>query len=154
MRTRYRVTLEKAEREQLIVLTTTGKASARKIIHARALLLCDVGPHAEGKVWRVVDVAAALGVSERTIEHIKERFVEEGLDAALVRRPNLTPRESIFDGRFEAELIALACSPAPEGRVRWTIRLLAQTVVALQIVPHASPMLIHKTLKKTSYVLT
>ena len=118
MRIRYRVTLEKAEREQLIVLTTTGKTSAR------------------------------------TIEHIKERFVEEGLDAALVRRPNLTPRESIFDGRFEAELIALACSPAPEGRVRWTIRLLAQTVVALQIVPHASPMLIHKTLKKTNYVLT
>jgi len=80
--------------------------------------------------------------------------VEEGLDAALERRPNLKPRESIFDGRFEAELLALACSPAPEGRVRWTIRLLAQKVVELEIVPHASAMLIHKTLKKTNCVLT
>jgi hypothetical protein len=148
------VTLAEEERVMLTALTTTGKASARKIIHARALLLCDIGPHCEGKFWRVLDVAAALGVSERTIEHLKERFVEEGLAAALERRPNLKPRESIFDGRFEAELIALACSPAPEGRVRWTIRLLAQKVVELKIVPHASAMLVHKTLKKTNYVLT
>jgi len=92
------------------------------------LLLCDAGP--EGPSWTVADAAEAMGVTSRTIEHLKKRFVEEGLDAALERRkPEKPPRAVTFDGAFEARLIALACSESPEGRRRWTVRLLAEKVV-------------------------
>jgi hypothetical protein len=117
MSPRYRVTLTKEERQELEVLTHKGKTHARRFIHARALLLCDAGP--DGPKWKVSDTAAALGVTSRTIEHLKERFVEDGLAAALERKPReKPPREIIFDGAFEARLIALACSGAPEGRRR------------------------------------
>ena len=114
MKPRYRVTLTKEERIELESLTRRGKIHARRFIHARALLLCDAG--AEGPAWSVADTAAALGVSSRTIEHLKKRFVEEGLEAALERKPReKPPREATFDGAFEARLIALACTDAPEG---------------------------------------
>ena len=79
MTPRYKVTLTKEERDQLEALTHSGKTAARKFIHARALLLCDAGAH--GSPWKVADVAEALGVTTRTIEHLKERFVEEGIEA-------------------------------------------------------------------------
>ncbi len=79
----------------------SGKTNAPKYVHARALLLCDTGPHAD-RIWKMADVAAALGVSTRTIEHLKERFVEEGFEAALVRKSRVRPpREVVFDGAFE-----------------------------------------------------
>ena len=91
----------------------------------------------------------------RTVEHLKRRFVEEGLQAALQRkRRQRPPREVIFDGAFEARLIALACSPAPEGRRRWTVRLLAEKVVALGLAPQVSPMTVQRLLKKTNCSLT
>ena len=132
-------------------MTRSGKASAAKFMHARALLLCDAGPH--GDPWKVADVAAALGVSTRTLEHLKERFVEEGLAAALERKARVRPPKLTYDGEFDARLTALACSPAPEGRARWTVRLLAEKVVELRIAPSVSIMTVQRSLKKTSCTL-
>lgn len=153
MSPRYRVTLTDAERSELEALTRRGKTQARRFIHARALLLCDAGP--DGPAWSVSDVAEALGVTSRTIEHLKKRFVLEGLEAALARKPReKPPREVIFDGEFEAKLIALACSQAPEGHQRWTVRLLADKAVELDFTPSVSHMTVQRILKKTNLSLT
>ncbi len=153
MSPRYRVTLTKQERDDLDALTKRGKTHARRFIHARALLLCDAGPY--GPAWTVADVAEALGVTTRTIEHLKERFVEDGLEAALERKPReKPPREVIFDGAFEARLIALACSDAPEGYKRWTVRLLADRAIELNLAPSVSHMTVQRVLKKTNLNLT
>ncbi len=152
MAPRYKVTLTEDERSQLEAVTRSGKTAASKFIHARALLLCDAGPH--GSPWKVADVAEALGITTRTIEHLKERFVEEGIEAALARKPAAKPPKLTFDGAFDARLTALACSPAPAGRARWTVRLLAEKVVELKIAPKVSTMSIHRALKKTNLSLT
>jgi transposase len=153
MSPRYRVTLTEQERKELEALTRRGKTNAKKFIHARALLLCDAG--ADGPGWTVADAAAALGITSRTIEHIKKRFVEDSLEAALERKHReKPPREVTFDGAFEAKLIALACSAAPEGRRRWTVRLLAEKVVELNFVSSASHMSVQRVLKKTNLSLT
>lgn len=152
MANRYRVTLTPAERDQLTALTRSGRSTAAKFIHARALLLCDAGEF--GDPWKVADVARALGVSSRTIEHLKQRFVEEGLESALARRPSRRPRQPLFDGEFDARLTALACSAAPEGRQRWTVRLLADRLVELKIVEKLSTMTVQRSLKKTNCGLT
>jgi transposase len=152
MAPRYKVTLTEEERLQLEALTRSGKTAASKFIHARALLLCDSGPL--GSPWKVADVAEALGVTTRTVEHLKERFVEEGIEAALERKPSVKPPNLTFDGAFDARLTALACSPAPAGRARWTVRLLAEKVVELKIAPTVSTMSIHRALKKMSLSLT
>lgn len=153
MSPRYKVTLSEQERKELEALTRRGKTPARKFILARALLLCDAGP--AGPAWNVADVAAALGVTSRTIEHLKKRFVEDGLEAALERKAReKPPREVIFDGAFEARLIALACSPAPEGYRRWTVRLLADKAVELNLAPAVSHMTVQRVLKKMNLSLT
>jgi transposase len=152
MAPRYKVTLTEEERGQLEALTRNGKTPSAKFIHARALLLCDAGVH--GQPWKVADVAEALGITTRTIEHLKARFVEEGLAAALTRKPAVKAPQITFDGAFDARLTALACSPAPAGRARWTVRLLAQEVVELKIAPSVSTMTIHRALKKTRLSLT
>src|SRR4051812_43956523 len=152
MAPRYKITLTQVERDQLTALTRHGKASAAKFMHARALLLCDAGPH--GDPWKVADVAAALGVTTRTIEHLKERFVEEGLTEALERKGRARPAKITYDGEFDARLTALACSPAPDGRARWTVRLLAEQVVELKIAASVSLMTVQRSLKKTRCVLT
>ena len=153
MSPRYRVTLTEQERKELETLTRRGKTHARRFIHARALLLCDAGP--DGPAWKVSDTATALGVSSRSIEHLKQRFVEEGLEAALERKPSeKPPRDVRFDGAFEARLIALACSDAPKGYCRWTVRLLADKVVELEIVESVSHMTVQRILKKTNLNLT
>jgi len=152
MANRYKVTLTKAEREQLTELTRSGHSTAARFIHARALLLCDAGKH--GDPWKVADVASALGVTSRTLEHLKQRFVEEGLEAALARKPPRKPRAPTFDGEFDARLTALACSQAPAGHQRWTVRLLADKLVELKIVEAVSTMTVQRSLKKTTCVLT
>lgn len=150
---RYRVTLTNEERKDLEALTRNGKTGAKKFIHARALLLCDVAP--DGPGWKVADTAEALGVTSRTIEHLKKRFVEEGLGAALERKPReKPPRDVVFDGAFEARLIALACSDVPEGYQRWTVRLLADKAVELAFAPSVSHMTVQRILKKTNLSLT
>jgi len=153
MKPRYRVTLTDQERQELEALTKTARTNAKRFLYARALLLCDAGSH--GPAWTVLDTAEAMGVTSRTIEHLKKRFVEEGLAAALERRqPEKPPREVTFDGAFEARLIALACSEAPEGRRRWTVRLLAEKVVELSLAPSVSHMTVQRILKKTNLSLT
>jgi hypothetical protein len=152
MANRYKVTLTQDERDALTALTRKGKSSAAKFIHARALLLCDAGEH--GAPWKVADVATALGITSRSIEHLKKRFVEEGIEAALERKSPQQPREVVFDGEFEARLIKLACSEAPQGRARWTVRLLSEKLVELKIVESVSTMTVQRALKKTNCVLT
>ena len=148
MANRYKVTLTTAEREQLTELARSGKSTAAKFIYARALLLCDAGEF--GDPWKVADVASALGVTSRTVEHLKQRFVEEGLEAALARKSHRKLRESTFDGEFDARLTALACSQAPDGYQRWTVRLLADKLVELKIVDAVSTMTVQRSLKKTN----
>ena len=152
MANRYKVTLTQTERDQLTELTRSGKSPTAKFIYARALLLCDAGEF--GDPWRVADVAAALGVTPRTVEHLKQRFVEEGLEVALTRKAQRKPREATFDGEFDARLTALACSQAPEGYHRWTVRLLADKLVELKIVESISTMTVQRSLKKTNCTLT
>jgi len=99
--------------------------------------------------------AEAVGLSPRSIDHLKKRFVEQGLQAAVNRKKRVKPpREIQFGGEFEAQLIALACTEPPEGRARWTVRLLAEKLVELDIVPSVSPMTVCTTLKKTNFSLT
>ena len=153
MKPRYRVTLSPQERNELEAVTRNGKTRVKRFLYARALLLCDAGP--EGSAWTVAETAEALGVTPRTIEHLKKRFVEEGLEAALTRkRPEKPPREVIFGGEFEARLIALACSDPPEGRERWTVRLLAEKAVELDLAASVSHMTVQRVLKKTKFALT
>ena len=152
MAPRYRVTLTEEERRDLEALTRSGRTNAPKFIYARALILCDAGPH--GNPWKVADVASALGVTSRTIEHLKARFVEEGIDSALERKPRSGQPRITFDGAFDARLTALACSPSPEGHARWTVRLLADKLVELNIAPKVSTMTVHRALKKTNLSLT
>jgi transposase len=138
-----------SERAELEALTRNGKTGAKKFINARALLLCDAGPL--GPAWTVANVAEALGITSRTIEHTKKRFVEDGLEVALERKQRETPpRAVVFDGEFEARLTALACSEVPEGHARWTVRLLADKAVELKFASSVSHMTAHRILKKTN----
>ena len=101
----------------------------------------------------VKDTAKALGVSTRTIEHIKKRFVQEGLESAIERKPSTRKPNIKFDGEFDARIMQLACSECPEGASRWTLRLLAQKAIELKIVDSVSTMSIQRSLKKTGYAL-
>ena len=149
---RYRVTLTTEEREYLKEISTKGKRAARTVLYARALLLLDAGEY--GPKWLVVKVGEALGTTTRSLEHLKKRFVEEGLSAAIQRKKRVKPpREIQFGGEFEAQLIALACSEAPEGRERWTVRLLAEKMIELKMVETVSPMTVCNTLKKMNLSL-
>ena len=115
MTPRYRVTLTKEERKDLEAISTKGKRAARTVLYARALLLLDAGEY--GPKWVVARVAEALGTTTRSLEHLKKRFVEEGLPVAIERKKRVTPpREIQFGGEFEAHLLALACSETPKGR--------------------------------------
>lgn len=145
----YKVTLLPEERTELKAISSKGTSTARRVLFARALLLLDEGDSAAER-WKVADVATALGMTSRTLEHLKKRFVEEGLDGALERKEReKPPREVKFDGAFEARLTQLACSEPPDGRTRWTIRLLRDKLVELQIVDTVSTMTVWNTLKKT-----
>ena len=153
-RASYKVTLSEEERKELMAMTHKGKESARKVLLGRALLLLDEGEFGV-EHWKVDAVATAVGMTDRTLEHLKERFVKFGLETALERKKPCTPsKRLVFDGDFAAQLTRLACSPAPDGRARWTVRLLAEKLVELSIVPSVSVMTVHNTLKKTSLRLT
>jgi transposase len=143
----YIVTLTAEERSCLQELISKGKAAARKQLHARVLLKADVS---QGRAWTDDEIAEAVECSRPTVERIRRRFVEEGLEAALNRKKRPAPPPKIMDGRAEAHLIALACSPAPEGRARWTLHLLADRMVELRYVEHLSHETVRQTLKKTS----
>ena len=147
----YVVELTGEERHELTRLVRTGKTAAYKRRHAGILLKSDAG--SEGPNWSDARIAEALDVGTATVERLRKRFVAEGLEAALGRRK--TQRVSLrrLDGDGEAKLIALACSEAPEGRRRWTLRLLAERMVALEYVDRLSKNTVHRLLKKTSLSL-
>ena len=145
---KYVVRLSAEEREQLASLIRSGKRSAQLLTKARILLKADVSEAGEG--WSDSRIAEALDTSVATIERTRRQLVEEGFEAVLTRKynPN-SARPRIFDGAAEAKLIALACGPAPAGCARWTLSLLEEKVVELNIVEKASDNTIGRTLKKT-----
>ena len=145
---RYRVTLESNERAELEELISRGKGAARRLAHARVLLHADSGPAGPG--WTDAAIAAAVEVSVPTVERIRQRCVEEGLQAALNPRPSQRVYRRKLDGEAEARLIALACSPPPEGRMRWTLSLLADRMVVLGYVETLSYETVRVTLKQTN----
>src|SRR3982750_4055365 len=143
---RYRVTLTAAEREALGGMISRGKADARRLVHARVLLHADASEG--GPDWADTRIAEAVRVSVRTIERVRQRFVEDGLEAALRPKPSPRVYARKLDGEQEAKLVALACSEPPEGKKRWTLRLLAERVVELEVVSELSHETVRQTLKK------
>lgn len=150
---KYLVKLSAEERDRLNALIQKGKAPARQALKARILLKADASD--AGEAWSDSQIAEALDTSVDTVARTRQQLVEGGLDTALLRKhsPN-SARRRIFDGAAEAKLIALACSPPPKGRRRWTLTLLETAVVELNIVDHASDNTIGRTLKKTRSSLT
>jgi DNA-binding MarR family transcriptional regulator len=146
MNKKYIVRLIDDERQRLLQLTATGKAAADKIKHANILLQAD----ANGPNWADDKMAQAFHCHCKTVRNIRQRFVEQGLDAALARKPQTTlSRQRILDGNQEAHLIALHCSPPPKGRGKWPLRLLADKLIELEIVECISDETVRQTLKKT-----
>ena len=151
MKKKYIVTLTKEERQRLQVMLSRGKAAARKLLRARILLKADESPG--GPEWNDDQIAEGLEVGRATVERVRKEFVEEGLEAALERRKPRRQYQHALDGDGEAHLIALACGQAPEGRSRWTLRLLADRMVALEYVEQVSYQTVRRTLKKTNLSL-
>ena len=145
---KYIVTLEDSEVAQLQELTSKGRHAAAKVINALILLNCD---QAHGSRHTTQEIAEFLQVSPRKIERIKRRFVEEGLEAALDRQESQRQYELKIDGEAEARLIALSCSSPPQGRARWTLKLLADRLVQLELVEGGvSYETVRRVLKKTN----
>jgi transposase len=155
MATKYRIFLSSEERNELDSIAKKGKNAARAILLALVLLLSDLSPDGRGKKTNY-EISQILDISERTIESTKKRFTEGGISLALQRKPKtVNPKRIKFDGAFEARLVALASSNPPEGRVKWTVRLLADKAVELGIAPNGiSRMTVQRTLKKTKLDLT
>src|SRR5215207_8331685 len=146
---KYLVTLTADERTQLGRLLSSGRRSARTLTRARILLKADQADGGPG--WDDGRIADALGCGRRTVERVRQRLVEEGLDAALTHKPQARPSvPPKLDGRAEARLIALACSEPPDGRSGWTLRLLADRLVELEVVDAVSYETVRRALKKTS----
>ena len=151
MAKKYMVELTKQERQKLQEIVSKGKATAHKIKHANILLKADVN----GSGIKDEDVARMFSCHSRTVVNVRQRLVEQSLDAALERRKRSTPpRKKRLDGRKEATLIALACSKVPEGYSRWTVRLLADKFVELENIDSISHETVWRTLKKMNLSLT
>ncbi|TRT45374.1 MAG: IS630 family transposase [Microcystis aeruginosa Ma_QC_C_20070703_M131] len=143
---RYLISLSDEERQTLEQLTTKGKASARKINHARILLKANLNQEDRG--WSDQAISQALKISTRTIERVRQRFVEEGLDSALIPRPKTSLKLRKIDGEIEAHLVAIAGSQAPTGYNRWTLRLLADQMVVMGYVENISHESVRPSVKK------
>jgi transposase len=144
---KYVVRLSDDERQQLATLIRKGSSPAQRLMKARILLKADVSEGGEG--WSDNQIIEALETSPSMVYRVRKQLVEEGFEAVLSRKPRATPAvPRIFDGEKEAKLIALACSEPPKGRARWTLRLLENKVVELNIVDRASDSTIGRTLKK------
>ncbi len=148
MAKKYRVTLTTQERDELEAMISKGKADARKLAHARILLQADEAGGAPARSDQ--EIASALDTSTRTVERVRRRFVEEGLQSALLPKPTKRIYARALDGQQEARLIAMACSAPPEGKKRWTLRLLAERVVELGHAESVSHETVRRTLQKTS----
>jgi DNA-binding transcriptional ArsR family regulator len=148
MKKKYPVILSETERDDLMSLIAAGTAPARKLTHARILLKADQSP--EGPAWVDEQVAEAVETSQPTISRVRKQYFEEGLEAALNRRPPNREYHRKLDGQQEARLVALACSKPPEGQARWSLRLLAERMVELDVVDDLSYQTVRRTLKKTN----
>ena len=140
------VRLTPDERRRLVRLVRAGASTARALTHARVLLKAD----ADGPGWGDEAIAMALDCGSRTVARIRKAFAERGLDAAVQRKKPAGRRYRKLDGEQEARLVALACSPAPGGRGRWTLALLANRLVELKVVDTISDETVRQTLKKTT----
>ena len=145
---KYRVQLTGEERQELKALVSRGRAAAYRQTHARILMLSD---EAQGDgAMKDEEIAGSLQIGSATVERVRRRCVEEGVEAALGRREQLRRRPKKLDGSGEAHLIALACGEPPEGRSSWTLKLLADRLVECEIVESISPETVRQTLKKTN----
>lgn len=147
MSKKYIVSITSEERLLLEQLTKKGFAPAYKINHARILLKADTNQESGG--WIDEAISKALDISIPTIERVRRLFVEQGIEAALTRATPSNTKTRLLDGEREARLIAIACSQPPEGQARWTLRLLAERMVELEIVESISHETVRQTLKKT-----
>jgi transposase len=143
---KYVVRLTDEERQSLVAMLTDRRVAQGKALRARMLLKAD----AAGPAWSDAQIAAAFVVTESTVHRLRQRLVEEGLEQALSRKPHARTKPRKLDGVQEARLIATACSQAPEGRARWTVKLLADRIVQLQVVDNICPETVRRTLKKTN----
>ena len=140
------VRLDKPEREELETLLATPRAAAERVLRARVLLKADEGPG--GPAWPDTQIAEAFEIGVSKVQRLRQRLVEEGLAAALVRHPSPQLRPRKLDGAQEARLVTLACSAPPAGRARWTLQLLADQLVVLNVVDTISDETVRVTLKK------
>lgn len=148
VRSKFTVTLTEEERADLTRLVMTGHRAARTMLHAQVLLKADAA--VGGPRWTDEQIRDAFGLGFSAIARIRRRFVDEGLDAAVYRRPARTPRLRKLDGRAEAHLVALSCSDPPDGRARWTLALLTDHFVALGVSPPVSDETVRRVLKQTT----
>jgi transposase len=149
---KYIVSLNEEERIYLSSITKTGRHAASKIIHARILLAADIGEFSSEKKTDP-EIAKFLDVAEKTVQRVRQRLVEEGLEAALGRKKRVVKKPIIIGGEEEAYLIATCCSAAPMGRASWTLKLLANNMIEKKIVETVSPSTVGIALKKTNLSL-
>ena len=148
---RYRVTLNQQEREELQGLVNKGQGQARRLRRARILLMADEAQDNGG--WKDADIAQALGAQVRTVERVRQKCVQEGIEAALNHTRPKKSRGKVLDGAAEARLAQLACSPAPDGRESWSMQLLADKLIELEVVETVSRETVRTTLKKMNLSL-
>jgi transposase len=141
------VRLDATEREDLETALRAKRVAAERQLRARVFLKADEGP--QGPAWADTAIAEAFEISVSKVQRLRRRLVEEGLAAALVRHPSPQARPRKLDGAQEAQLVKLACSAPPAGRARWTLQLLADQLVALEVVEAISDETVRRTLKKT-----
>ena len=145
---KYRIRLTTDEQQELKALVSRGRAAAYKQTHARILLMSDESRSDGG--MKDADITSALGVGQSTVERIRKRCVEEGIESALNRKKQMRRRQKRLDGEGEARLVAIACSEPPDGRVSWTLNLLADQLVESEIVETISTETVRQVLKKTN----
>ena len=145
---RYKVTLTKDEREQLLALISKGKHSSQQYLNACVLINSDEGQY--GKKITSKHIAQVLQINTKTVERVKQRFVEEGFESCIERKPYPNKGSIKTDGDFEAHLVALSCSKAPKGYARWSLRLLADKMVELRYTDSISHETVRRVLKKTN----
>lgn len=147
----YKVKLTELQREGLIEIVRNGKKQAKVIMHANVLLQADCSPN--GPALKAKVIAENLNIHSRTVHRIRRKYAEEGIEAAILRKPHKQYKPRRLDGEAEAHLIALSCSQAPDGRASWTLELLANELVRLEVVDSVSKSTIRQTLKKTNLSL-
>ena len=145
---KYRVTLTKEEKKELTALVKKGKGNARRMTRSRILLLADEKRSDGG--WKDADIVQALGVHQRTVERVREKCVEQGIEAALNHTRPQKRRSKVLDGKAEAQLVQLACSAAPDGHESWSLQMLTDKLIELEVVESVSRETVRTTLKKTN----